>query len=195
MRLGILKDEIISNIPTYIAYPNDLYIHIRSGDIFTKYAHPLYSQPPLCFYQKIIKENKYNNIFLLSNGHENPCVDALLKLYPKIKYIHGSLNDDISVIINCYNLVLSISTFTLTLINLNNNLNNLYFYKIIDYNITKTNITMHIMNPSSKYTKLMKRKWRNTTEQLKLMLNEDCINSNMTSSYITHNDYKSNLFF
>ena len=195
MRLGILKDEIISNIPTYIAYPNDLYIHIRSGDIFTKAIHPKYSQPPLCFYQKIIKENKYKNIFLLSNGHENPCVDALLKLYPKIKYIHGSLNDDISVIINCYNLVLSISTFTLTLINLNNNLNNLYFYKIIDYNITKTNITMHIMNPSSKYTKLMKRKWRNTTEQLKLMLNEDCINRNMTSSYVTHNDYKSNLFF
>ena len=195
MRLGILKDEIISNIPKYIAYPNDLYINIRSGDIFTKYAHPSYSQPPLCFYQKIIKENKYNNIFLLSNGHENPCVDALLKLYPKIKYIHGSPSYDLSVIINSYNLVLPISTFTLTLINLNNNLNNLYFYKIIDYNITKTNITMHIMNPSSKYTKLMKRKWRNTTEQLKLMLNEDCINRNMTSSYIAHNDYKSNLFF
>ena len=195
MRLGILKDEIISNIPKYIAYPNDLYINIRSGDIFTKAIHPKYSQPPLCFYQKIIKENKYKNIFLLSNGHENPCVDALLKLYPKIKYIHGSPNYDLSVIINSYNLVLPISTFTLTLINLNNNLNNLYFYKIIDYNITKTNITMHIMNPSSKYTKLMKRKWRNTTEQLKLMLNEDCINRNMTSSYITHNDYKSNLFF
>ena len=195
MRLGILKDEIISNIPKYIAYPNDLYINIRSGDIFTKYAHPSYSQPPLCFYQKIIKENKYNNIFLLSNGHENPCVEALLKLYPKIKYIHGSPSYDLSVIINSYNLVLPISTFTLTLINLNNNLNNLYFYKIIDYNITNTNLTMHIMNPSSKYEKLMKSKWRNTTKQLKLMLNEDCINSNMTSSYITHNNYKSNLIF
>ena len=195
MKLGILKDEIISNIPTYIAYPNDLYINIRSGDIFTKAIHPKYSQPPLCFYQKIIKENKYNNIFLLSNGHENPCVDALLKLYPKIKYIHGSPSYDLSVIINSYNLVLPISTFTLTLINLNNNLNNLYFYKIIDYNITNTNLTMHIMNPSSKYEKLMKSKWRNTTKQLKLMLNEDCINSNMTSSYITHNNYKSNLIF
>ena len=51
------------------------------------------------------------------------------------------------------------------------------------------------MNPSSKYEKLMKSKWRNTTKQLKLMLNEDCINRNMTSSYITHNDYKSNLIF
>ena len=50
MRLGILKDEIISNIPTYIAYPIYLYINIRSGDIFIKVIHPKYSQPPLCFY-------------------------------------------------------------------------------------------------------------------------------------------------
>ena len=69
-----------------------------------------------------------------------------------------SPNYDLSVIINSYNLVLPISTFTLTLINLNNNLNNLYFYKIIDYNITNTNLTMHIMNPNSKYEKLMKSK-------------------------------------
>ena len=49
MRLGILKNGIISNIPTYIAYPNDLYINIRSGDIFIKAIHPNYSQPPLFF--------------------------------------------------------------------------------------------------------------------------------------------------
>jgi hypothetical protein len=106
MRLGILKNGIISNIATYTAYPNDLFINIISGDIFIKSIHPNYSQPPLCFYQKIINENKYNNIILLFNGHENPCVDVFLKLCPNIKYIHGSVNNDISVIINCYNLVL-----------------------------------------------------------------------------------------
>jgi hypothetical protein len=97
---------IISNIAIYTAYPNDLFINIISGDIFIKSIHPNYSQPPLCFYQKIINENKYNNIILLFNGHENPCVDVFLKLCPNIKYIHGSVNNDISVIINCYNLVL-----------------------------------------------------------------------------------------
>ena len=146
-----MKDGIFNNIPTYIAYPNDLYINIRSGDIFIKAIHPNYFQPPLCFFQKIITENKYDNIFLLSNGHENPCVEALLKLYPYIKYILESVNDDISAIINFYNLVLSISTFTFTLINLNNNLNNIYFYNIVNYNITKINLTIHTMNSSSKY--------------------------------------------
>lgn len=76
--------NIINNIPIYIVYPNDLYINIRRGDIFIKAIHPYYFQPPLCFFQKIITENKYDNIFLLSNGHENPFVDSLLKLYHKL---------------------------------------------------------------------------------------------------------------
>ena len=91
MRLSVLKEEIMSNVPKYKSDPNYLYIHIRNVDIFIKIINPNYSQPPLCFYQKIINENNFTNIFLLSNGHENPCVDTSLKLYPNIKFIHGSV--------------------------------------------------------------------------------------------------------
>ena len=94
-------------------------------------------------------------------------------MYPNIKYIHESLYEDISVIINCYNLVLPIFTLTFTLINLNNNLNNIY--NIINYNTTKIYLTRHIMTQSSKYKQIMKRKQQNTTKQIKLMLNENCI--------------------
>jgi hypothetical protein len=31
------------------------------------------------------------------------------------------------------------------------------------------------MTPSSKYKQVMKRKWQNTSKQIKLILNEDCI--------------------
>ena len=96
-------------------------------------------------------------------------------MYINIKYILGSVNDDISVIINCYNFVLSIFTLTFTLINLNNILNNIYFYNIINYNITIIYLIIHIMTPSSKYKQVMKRKWQNTSKQIKLILNEDCI--------------------
>ena len=58
---------------------------------------------------------------------------------------------------------------------MNDNLHNLYIYNIIDYKITKTNLTKHVMSPSSKYEKIMKGKWKNTKEQKDLMLNEDCI--------------------
>ena len=51
----------------------------------------------------------------------------------------------------------------------------IYIYNIIDYKITKTNLTNHVMSPSSKYEKIMKGKWKNTKKQRVLMLNEDCI--------------------
>ena len=56
-RLKVIRNEVINNIPKYDAHPNDLYINIRSGDVFLNKINPMYSQPPLCFYQKIINEN------------------------------------------------------------------------------------------------------------------------------------------
>ena len=51
----------------------------------------------------------------------------------------------------------------------------IYIYNIIDYKITKTNLTKNVISQSSKYEKIMKGKWKNTKEQRVLMLNEDCI--------------------
>ena len=178
MRLRIIREEVFNNIPKYKADPNDLYINIRSGDVFINIINRMYSQPPLCFYQKIINENKYGNIFILSNGHENPVVDRLLYLYPKIKYIHGTVLYDISVLVNIYNLVMPISTFPMVLIFLNNNLKNLYIYPLIKYILKKDiNFTVHKMKPSQKYMKLMAKKWKKSKVQLDLMINEKCSNS------------------
>lgn len=181
MRLGIIRDELFKNIPKYKSKPNDLYINIRSGDIFINKINPHYSQPPLCFYQKIIIENKFNKIFILSNGHENPVVDELLKKYRKIKYIHDSVEFDISIIVNAYNFVMPISTFPNTLINFNHNLKNLYMYgHNLKYPL-KLNYTIHKMMPSSKYVKLIWNKWKNTKKQLYLMIHEKCIKNKMIS--------------
>ena len=188
IRMNILKNEILSNLPKYNANPNDLYINIRSGDVFIRTIHDKYAQPPLCFYKKIINENNYSNIYLISNGHENPVVDVLLKLYKKIKYIHGSPLEDASVIVNAYNLILPISSFPYSLLRLNNNLKRVYIYDILveeekinwygtDYYFQFDNFTIYKMKPSLTYESIMKGKWKNATEQLNLMIKEKCINS------------------
>ena len=140
---------------------------------------PKTAQPPLCFYQKIINENNYSDIYILSNGHENPIVDKLLEIYPKIKYIHGKIEYDISVIINAYNFVMPISTFPKTLINLNSNLKNLYIYDLLRSSPQKVNYTIYKMIPSLKYSEIMEKKWKKSKEQLDLMMNENCINNTM----------------
>ena len=178
-RIQFIRDEIIRNIPKYVSNENDLYINIRSGDVFKNKINHMYSQPPLCFYQKIINENKFDKIFILSNGHENPVIGRLLKLYPGIRYIHGRVQFDISVILNAYNFVMPISTFPMTLIVLNNKLKNLYLYELLRFNTKNANYTVHKMIPSNLYRKVMQRKWKKSKKQLRLMIKENCIKNEM----------------
>ena len=186
--LDTVKDEVLNNLPAYKANPDDLYINIRSGDVFVNIMHSSYSQPPLCFYQKIIQENKYQNIYLISNGKENPLVDILLKLYPNIKYMHGTSIEDMSVLVNAYNLVLPISSFPYAAIRFNDNLKNLFIYDIMieselinwyaeDYYFQNMKFNIYKMKPSSNYENIMKGKWKKSKIQLDLMINEDCINN------------------
>ena len=186
--LDTVKDEVLNNLPAYKANPDDLYINIRSGDVFVNIMHSSYSQPPLCFYQKIIQENKYQNIYLISNGKENPLVDILLKLYPNIKYMHGTPIEDMSVLVNAYNLVLPISSFPYAAIRFNDNLKNLFIYDIMvetisvrwyaeDYYFQNMKFNIYKMKPSSNYENIMKGKWKKSKIQLDLMINEDCINN------------------
>lgn len=186
--LDTVKDEVLNNLPAYKANPDDLYINIRSGDVFVNIMHSSYSQPPLCFYQKIIQENKYQNIYLISNGKENPLVDILLKLYPNIKYMHGTPIEDMSVLVNVYNLVLPISSFPYAVIRFNDNLKNLFIYDIMvetisirwyaeDYYFKNMKFNIYKMKPSSNYENIMKGKWKKSKIQLDLMINEECINN------------------
>ena len=53
---------------------NDLYIYIRSGDIFIK-PHHKYKQPPLCFYKKVLDNYTFKNIYLIAENKSNPVIN------------------------------------------------------------------------------------------------------------------------
>ena len=176
-RLLIIRDEILRNVPRLDSKKPDLYIHIRSGDIFINTKNRIYSQPPLCFYQKIINENNFTNIYIISNGNENPVINILLKTYPKIIFYRDSVEKAISIILYSYNFVMSVSSFIMTLIPMNKNLQNLYVYQIYNYKLKHFNCTIHKMIPSYGYIKLMKHKWQISQEQLHLLVHEKCTNT------------------
>ena len=129
-------------------------------------------------------------VFLISNGHENPIVDILLKLYPQIIFIHGSILEDASILINVYNLILPVSSFPYSLIRLNNNLRKIYIYDIMleeekiyfyatNYYFKLDNFNIYVMKPTLTYKTKMKGKWKNTKEQIDLMIKENCFNSSL----------------
>ena len=118
IRIDLLKNEIKKNLPKIKINQTDLFIHIRSGDIF-RYSpnnNINYAQPPLCFYQSIITKFNFSKIYIISQDKENPIIDILMEKFPKIIFNKNKLEKDISILINAYNIAGSISSFFTTLI-------------------------------------------------------------------------------
>ena len=184
-RAIILKDEIKRNLPKVNIDKNDLYIHIRAGNIFEG-AGGLYSPPPYCFYQKVLKNFKFNKVYLISIDDKSPVIGKLLSNYPNIIHEFHSVAEDTATLINAYNLVNSISSFSQVAIFFNDNINNLWEYDIYKlqekiwhyhHDIQKLNREFNIyrMKPSENYVKEM-FDWRIEENQKKIMLEEVCNN-------------------
>ena len=188
IRIDILKTEILNNLPKIETKSNELYIHIRSGDIFhkSKYHNKFYSQPPLCFYEAIIHNFTFNNIFIISENTNNPIINELLFKFPNITFSKNKIEIDMAYLIYAYNLVGSISTFINMIIRLNDNLKNFFEYdlptlssKILhchhSYFKPFKNVQYIKMEPSENY-KIIMDVWKNTDLQLKT-INETCLNN------------------
>jgi len=86
---------------------SSLYIHMRGGDVFYC-PHPLYVQPPMKYYNDIIKN--YDKVVLVCEDKRNPCVNELLKL-EKVHYTNNAVNVDLNILSNAKNLAIGFSTF------------------------------------------------------------------------------------
>ena len=131
IRINYIKDEILKNIPIVSTDPDDLYMHVRGGDIFTNLTLNVYSQPPLCFYEKIIKSHNFKNIYLISQDNLNIVVDSLIKKYPKIIFNINNFETDISLLAHAYHIACSIGSFLISAIKLNDNLKELLYFCFI----------------------------------------------------------------
>ena len=186
-RFYIFKKQLINNLPKVVTHPNDLYIYIRSGDIFLlSYIYYIrgYFQPPLCFYKKILDNFKFNKVFIISQDKLNPVIPKLLNKYSYISIKNNELKVDISYLINSYKMVAGKSTFFSTSIKFNDKLKFLWEYDCSPlsqkylhlhysaYNF-QFNYTVYKMNLSNNYRKLM-YPWFNIPKQRKEMINEKC---------------------
>ena len=187
IRINILKNEIHNNLPNIEIDPNALYIHIRSGDIFSSYINKFFPQPPLCFYQTILNNFKYEKIYIISKSDNNPVIGHLLKEFTNITYKKNDLNVDLAFLMKAYNLVGSVSTMLHSSIILNNNLKNYWEYDIyrksekfshlhFDIYEYERKFKIYKMMPSENYKNEM-FSWKKSASQLDLMIKEKCKNN------------------
>jgi len=187
-KLIIYKKHLLNNLPKVVTNQNDLYIYIRSGDIFLIHKSSIrgYYQPPFCFYDKIMKKFKFSKVFIISEDKLNPVIHKLLNKYPFIKTKKNNLKLDISYLINSYNIVVGKSTFLSTTIKLNDKLKFLWEYDLYSsfsrtyldfhYSFYKFPVyyTIYKMNSTANYRKLI-YPWINSPKQRKIMIEEKCI--------------------
>jgi hypothetical protein len=155
---------------------NTLYIHVRSGDIFsTVKPHSLYVQPPLSYYDHIINEQKPDHIILVSEDNLNPCINALLAEYSdKITHVcnPGDPFKDISVLCRAGKIIFGFGTFSYYIMCVSRNLNTIWFPKYDNNNdIESPSGLSHIQTVYISLPKYMKPgDWKNTPAQRKIML-------------------------
>lgn len=97
-----------------IDFDHDLIIHVRSGDVLGKdFPLEIYIQPPYSFYKKIIEENNFKNIYILSENYNlNPVIPKLLENYNNVKFLSNNLEIDLKIMLNSKYFVNSNSTLS-----------------------------------------------------------------------------------
>lgn len=147
----------------------NLFIHIRSGDIFSFNPHPYYVQPPLSFYKNIIKSKEWSNISVVSQDNLNPVIDELKK-DTQIRFFSNDLYTDLSILSNSTNLVLGFGTFGLLIYFINTSLKNIYIPKYALEELPFGNWGETNIIPFELPGYIKCGEWKNTPEQRKLML-------------------------
>jgi len=124
-------------------------IHIRSGDQFDikQKSHPLYTQPPLNYYIKII--NEYNDIYdkfivVTEPDMMNPCIKKLKEYSSKVEIRTKSAEEDLIYFLKTKTIVLGFSTFSELAVFLSPNLQNMFFWNHIHLFSDKTVIPKNI---------------------------------------------------
>ena len=167
------KQEFYKYIPNITVGENDLYIHIRSGDVYNMFPHEQYSQPPLAFYSDILNLKKWDSIHIISEDSKSPLYPSLISF--GCNHQENSFKIDLTYLLSSYNLVLSQGSFGLMVIYLSKNLRlffNFYYYKSFWSNIELT--PRYTCFSDALYFREMVGIWRNSWLQRKILFKSKC---------------------
>lgn len=125
--------------------PDDLVIHIRSGDIFegvdgeggASFGGMIYTQPPLSFYQAVVQrffKQKQGTVVIIAENALNPVIIPLVQYLDRNGYgvtlrLNQSLTTDLSWLLSARNLVLANGTIGVAVALLSRVIETAYFFR------------------------------------------------------------------
>lgn len=152
-------------------------IHIRSGDVFDKASikpsmHGGYTQPPVAFYENIIKSERYEKYLVLTEpDKKNPCLEVLSK-YSNVMIQSGSFEDDFAIMLGAKHFVLSNSTLSFAALCLSKEIKKIYVCKELhwDFKENQESFGFEVVRYGFKTSYTAINQWSCSDEQLRLML-------------------------
>ncbi|KAA0113777.1 coagulation factor 5 8 type domain-containing protein [Methylobacterium sp. P1-11] len=163
------------------AKPDDeLLIHIRSGDIFSTWVAPTYPQPPLAFYQMVIRrlltEGRIARIKMVFENRLNPVIPVLeawiTALGVPLTTQSGTLIDDVTALMNGRYLVFGLGTFGPGVCQLSEHVEQVFYFASgwpqHFKSIPTIGRVIEVLDVAGGYTKV--GEWDNSPERRALML-------------------------
>lgn len=157
----------------------DLYIHLRSGDIFKKTPpHRDYGQPPLAFYTKIIRSQPWTKVYLVFEDQFNPVIPALKSFLSEsgipCETHSGDIHQDIEVLLRAKNLVIARGTFIYPILCISKNIDQVFYFEIDEHSLWGLqNSPIHFhrcIDLESTYRSTILVEWKNDAEQNAMMI-------------------------
>jgi hypothetical protein len=147
---------------------NRLFIHIRSGDIFSSAPHGAYVPAPLYFYNKVIHD--FTSTHIIYEDDRNPVLSQLRK-NSGISFSSRTLSEDIHDLLMAENLAIGFGTFGFLIYLMSVNLKNLYIPRYVLNELPPgswgEDTTLHIIELPN-YINV--GEWKNTNQQRQTIL-------------------------
>lgn len=167
------------DIPTLDPFDDkEIVVHLRSGDVFRPDAPapPTYGQPPLAFYQKVLKSRRWDKVWIVFENGLNPVVPALVSWLAKqnINFEISSTDwrTDITVCMKARHLVGGHGTFLDPVLWGSRHLATFYTFEsvIVPGDLRRTISLRNYVDSSGYYSNTVLKRWENTALQRELMV-------------------------
>ena len=137
----VIRPYLLTGIPyaSEVRHNDEVTVHLRAGDVFAEYTPVVrgYRQPPLSFYQLTILRLRemfgVNKAKLVFEDYGNPCVGALIAwlkdINMPIRLQRGTVEQDMSALIDAPHLVFGHGTFGYAACRLSRHIKTLHYYE------------------------------------------------------------------
>ena len=128
-----LNDALMGDSERTPFAPETLAIHLRGGDVFGPRKPRAYGQPPLAYYELVLRSSPWKEVVLVHQDESNPVLpgirDLCAKLNIEVRNQSGTALEDIGTLLRAQSIVAGRGTFVPAIANLSRYCKTVFFFE------------------------------------------------------------------